>query len=100
MSDEPLRPAVAGHLDRPVGRPLPERENSAEWFAARCEEVRKEIATWPRWMREGLGIASARLPQMPRECFACGGRLGCRADCDGLPMYASLSEPTAPKRPT
>ena len=77
---------------------VPERENSAEWFHARAEAVRRELAGWPRWMREGLGVASARLPQMPRECFACGGRFGCRADCDGIPMYASLSEPVAPKR--
>ena len=58
--------------------PLRRAENSAEWFRARSEE--------------------ASLPRAP--CFSCGGRLGCRADCDGLPMYASLSEPTAPKRPT
>lgn len=58
----PDSPAVAGLVERTVSRQHPERENSAEWFAARAEEVRLEIEAWPRWMRNGLDVAAARWP--------------------------------------
>ncbi len=39
--------AVAGRVERPVGRPGPERAD----FLRQIEACRREVAQWPKWMR-------------------------------------------------
>lgn len=48
-------------------------------YADRCGDTRhnraKEWASWWLWHR-----------WLPEKCPACGGRLGCRDGCDGIPF--------------
>lgn len=40
-------PAVGAQVQRPVGRPAPERAG----FLRQIEVCRREVAQWPEWMR-------------------------------------------------
>lgn len=101
MDKEQLQPADAGRLDQPVRRlvcwwlgcrpdwhamhydaeAIPcERCGAADTtYADRCGDTRhnraKDWLSWWLWRR-----------WLPRKCPACGGRFGCRADCDGIPF--------------
>lgn len=50
MTDEnaPLAPAPVGQVERPVGRPVPKRAG----FLAQIDACRREVASWPAWMRQ------------------------------------------------
>jgi len=52
MDNEQLPPADAGRLDRGVGRPEPERAG----FLEQIEASRREVASWPDWMRATASV--------------------------------------------
>lgn len=45
-------PAVGTPVERPVGRPVPERAG----FLAQIEACRREVARWPEWMRQERAV--------------------------------------------
>lgn len=46
-TNEQTPPADAGPVERPVGRPVPERAG----FLLQIDACRREVAAWPEWMR-------------------------------------------------
>ncbi len=60
VNDPPCHP---GDADWRPCRRCEHAEHSAEWFAARVEEVRRDMGTWPRWMLNCLDWAAARWPK-------------------------------------
>lgn len=45
-------PAVGAQVQRPVGRPAPERAG----FLRQIDASRREVAQWPEWMRQERAV--------------------------------------------
>ena len=43
------------------------KTHSRDWFVKQVDAVKKDVADWPQWMKEGRTVATASFPKVGED---------------------------------